>query len=433
MEKVFRDPVHNMIRFDMDRDRLLLALIDTSEVQRLRSIRQMGVSDFIYPGATHSRFSHSLGAAHLMRRVVERMGLLREDPQYARIARSLEEHRELLLASALLHDIGHFPFSHLLEEVIRVDHEAWSVRLILDPQSDVHQVLSAHDPSYPEHVARILERRFKPSYVVKLISSQLDVDRMDYLLRDSVYTGVGYGKFDLDWLLHSLRIVQLGEDYEVAVDAHKGIQVAESYVLARYYMYQQVYHHKTERAVGALLLKLLQRARTLLAQGRLVHTPEAVKALLQRPQALDTPTFLKLDDALLSYALSLWARSTDEVLADLSQRFLSRRVFKTTILDEERFKQLRPALTRLAEGAGFDPNYYLVMDTAQDSPYKEPYWTDQGTEVGEHVFVVDDDGRLADLSERSDLIQALRNRPISVQRLCYPAALRQPLLALIAP
>lgn len=427
MEKVFRDSIHDLIRFDMDRDRLLLALIDTAEVQRLRNIRQMGVSDLIYPGATHSRFSHSLGVAHLMRCVIEQMGLLRSNRRFAAIANSLDEHRDVLLAAAVLHDIGHFPYSHLLEEIVAIDHETLGIRLIEDHHSEVHQLLRNADSRYPEQVSKILSRTYKPSYVVKLISSQLDVDRMDYLLRDSFYTGVGYGKFDLDWLLHSLRIVETGDDYEVAVDAHKGVQVAESYVLARYYMYQQVYHHKTERSAGALLFKLLQRAKELLEKDRLPHTPQTVKDLLQHPDALDRKTFLTLTDVVMGYAISVWASSEDSILSDLSQRFVTRQMYKTLPMTYERFKDLQAELNAVAQHEGFDPEYYLIMDSAVDSPYKDPYLVKRDDEASEKILLVDDAGQLCDLSEVSHLIRSLRNHPFTTERLCFPQELRQPL------
>lgn len=432
MEKVFRDPVHNLMRFDMDRDRLVLELLDTSELQRLRHIRQMGVSDFIFPGATHSRFSHSLGVTHLMSRVLERMELLGKDPHLHDIAGSLDQHRELLLAAALLHDIGHFPYSHLVEEVIGQAHEVWSVRLTLDPESEVHQTLRRRNADYPEQVAHLLQRSYKPSYAVKLISSQLDVDRMDYLLRDSLYTGVGYGKFDLDWLLHSLRLVEVGGDYEVAIDASKGLQVAESYVLARHYMYQQVYHHKTERAAGALLLRLLQRAALLLKQGRLLETPEPVQMLLLAPHTLDRDAFLQLNDVLLGYSIWLWTQSRDDIVADLSQRFLTRKVFKTVAITQDRYTALKSTLEEAARDCGLDPDYYLVMDDAVDSPYSDPYWVKGSKEASEHIYVVDSQGGLSDLSEKSPLIQALRDRSVRIQRLCFPQELRAAVEACIA-
>lgn len=424
MEKVFRDPVHNLMRFDGKRDALVLALIDTVEVQRLRQINQMGVSDLIFPGATHTRFSHALGVTYMMLRVLERIDLLRRDARHAAVARQLDGQRELLLATALLHDVGHFPFSHLMEETIGVDHEVWGIRVIQDPDSQIYRVLVAHDAAYPAQIASILRRTYQPAYAVKLISSQLDVDRLDYLLRDSIHTGVGYGKFDLDWLLHSLRIVEAGEGYEIAVDEHKGLQVAESYVLARYYMYQQVYHHRLERAAGALLLKLLQRARERLDEGGLKHTPQPVRTLLHDPETLTLQGFRQLTDALMRHAIWQWTEAKDPVMADLAQRFVARRLFKTLPMTSEQFKQLRPDLECLAREQGFDPAYYLVHDSAVVSPYREGlFGTGQG-QAGQSLYLVDEQDRLTDLSQRSALINALKHTPLTLERLCLPEPLR---------
>ena len=431
MEKVFRDPVHNLMRFDTDRDRLILTLIDTAEVQRLRNIRQMGVSDLIFPGATHTRFSHALGTTFLMKRVLERMELLRKDAQHAKIVQSLDEHREILLAAGLLHDLGHFPYSHLMEEALQIDHEAWSIHLIQNPDSQVNQVLADANPQYPARVAKLLRRTFKPSYAVKLISSQLDVDRLDYLIRDSLNTGVGYGRFDLDWLLHSLRIVEAREDYEIAVDEDKGLQVAESYVLARYYMYRQVYHHRLERAAGVLLLKLLQRARVLFQENRLQQTPKAVQKMLIDPKGLNREDFLHLDDVRMGYAIGLWQASKDAVLSDLCRRFLSRDLFKTVPLSQRRYEAIRSDLNALAKRAGFDSEYYLKMDTVAVNLYQDPYLAYHSKEASESLFVVDPKGTLCDLSEKSKLIQTLRNQPLFMERLCYPAEIQSEILTVL--
>jgi hypothetical protein len=424
MEKVFRDPVHNLIRFDLARDRLVLELIETPELQRLRSIKLMGVSYVVYPGAEHNRFSHSLGAAFLMKRILERMERLGDDPRFREVVGQLKEHYELLLAAALLHDIGHFPLSHLLEAFTGEDHERWSVKLLRWPQGEAHQILKAHGKEHPERVAQILERTFKPSFAVKLISSQLDVDRMDYLLRDSYHTGVGYGQFDLEWLLHSLRIVERDGDWEVAVDRDKGLRAVESYVLARYYMYQQVYHHKTGRAAGVLMLSVLRRAAELLREGREVFAPEPLRKLLLRPQSLKPEEFLALDDVVLGYALRVWSRSDDPILSDLCGRFLQRRIFKTIPIETERYEQLKDELEEIARSRGFDPGYYVVLDRAVSDPYIDGLFRRDPQEVGESIFLVDRELNLVELSEHSELIRAVTNRLVVRDRLCFPEELR---------
>ena len=431
MDKVFRDPVHNLLGFDRTHDDLVLALIETREVQRLRHIKLMGTSYVVYPGADHNRFSHSLGAAFLMKRIIERMSTLADEPGYRRIVEELHEHRELMLAAAICHDIGHYPFSHLLESFATEHHERWTVRLLRDPTTEVHRVLKGAHPDYPERIAQIVERTFKPSFAVKLISSQLDVDRMDYLLRDSVHTGVGYGRFDLEWLLHSLRIVPRGDDWEIAVDREKGVRAVESYVLARYYMYQQVYHHKTGRAASAMLIRLLQRAAELRRDDRDIFVTEPLQKLLLDAGRLSAEEFVSLDDVALSYAVRQWTNASDPILADLAQRFLQRRVFKTIPIEPGRYEMMRDALAEVAQSEGFDPRYYLVLDRAVSDPYSDGLVRAAHDEVSESIYLVDRRMRLHELSEHSELIGAVTNRLTTHDRLCLPTELRPQVEALL--
>jgi len=431
MEKVFRDPVHNLLGFDHDQDRLVLELIETREVQRLRNIKLMGTGYVVYPGADHNRFSHSLGATYLMKRVIERMTMLEADPSYRELVAELRTHRELMLAASLCHDIGHYPFSHLLENFAGEHHERWTVRLLRDPSSDVHQVLRSAHPDYPEWIAQIVERTFKPSFAVKLISSQLDVDRMDYLLRDSVHTGVGYGRFDLEWLLHSLRIVPRADDWEIAVDQDKGVRAVESYVLARYYMYQQVYHHKTGRAASAMLIRLLQRAADLLEAGDDLFVTHALQKMLRNVRSLTAEEFVQLDDVSLIYAVRQWAHAADPVLADLATRFLRRQIFKTIPIEPGRYKMQRADIADVAQAAGFDPRYYLVLDRAVSDPYSDGLFQAARDEVSENIYLVDRRLQLAELSEHSELIRAVTNRVTTHDRLCLPAELRREIEALL--
>ena len=431
MDKVFRDPVHNLLGFGRERDQLVLELIETREVQRLRQVKLMGTSYVVYPGADHNRFSHSLGAAFLMKRVIEHMETLGEEPAYRQIVHDLRQHRELMMAAAICHDIGHYPFSHLLESFTAEHHERWTARLLRDPNSEVHHVLSNADPDYPEQIARIVERTFKPSFAVKLISSQLDVDRMDYLLRDSVHTGVGYGRFDLEWLLHSLRIVPRADDWEIAIDQEKGVRAVESYVLARYYMYQQVYHHKTGRAASAMLIRLLQRAAELIRSGTDLFLTEPLRKLLCEVRTLTVDEFVCLDDVALTYAVRRWTEASDPVLADLARRFLGRKVFKTIPIEPGRYEMMRDELGEVAESHGFDPRYYLVLDRAVSDPYSDGLFKASHEEVSESIYLVDRRMRLHELSEHSELIRAVTNRVITHDRLCLPAELRPQVEALL--
>lgn len=430
MEKVFRDPVHNLMGFDRERDKLLLDLIETPEVQRLRHIKLMGVSYVVYPGADHNRFSHSLGAAFLMKRIIAQMQGLSSDRRFRPLVEQLQEYREVLLAAALLHDIGHFPLSHLLENFTRQHHEIWSARLIAHPRGQVHQILKTCDRTYPQVVHQIIERTFKPSFAVKLISSQLDVDRMDYLLRDSYHTGVGYGRFDLEWLIHSIRILEQNGDWEIAVDREKGLRAVESYVLARYYMYQQVYHHKTSRAAGVMITQILRRVAELLQDGRDLFAPQPLRKLITQTGKLTPQEFLELDDVVLAYAIREWSRSRDSILADLCRRFLERRIFKTMEIEPRRYERLKSKWQKLARTRKFDPEYYLVLDTAVADPYVDGLVVQGDDRASESIYLVNRDLNLLELPEHSELIRAITNRLVSRARLCFPEELRDGIVEL---
>lgn len=426
MDKVFRDPVHNLIKFERARDALVLKLIDTPQIQRLRNIRQLGAGSMVYPSATHSRFSHALGTAFLMKRVLEHFAELAPPPP---LARTLAEHRELLLAAALLHDVGHFPFSHLLEDFAQIPHETWTVRIVR--QSDLHRVLTEANPRYPEQIAQLFNRTFKPAFAVKLLASQLDVDRMEYLLRDSLCTGVTYGYFDVNWLIHSLRLVEDADDWELALDWRKGLHAAEGYVLARYYMYQQVYHHKTGRAADVLMRKMLQRAADLLRAGYDLGASAPLQKLLVSPTELSADDHLALDDTVMLFAVKSWCAVPDKILSDLAQRFQQRRLFKTLEIEEPQYQSRAAELAKVVRDAGFDPQYYLALDRAADDPYRESYFL-KGLLAGENIFLVDRTGALVELSQASDVIGALRNKTYSQDRLCFPEELRETIVALLS-
>src|SRR6266581_5492228 len=198
-ERIYRDPVHNIIRVltDTDEGELMIRLIDTPEFQRLRRIKQLGLGLYTYQGAEHSRFTHSLGAFHLMTRVLDRLGEKHEIGA---------DDRTAARAAALLHDVGHGSFSHVMEKVLGFHHESWTVKVVLSDDTEIGQLLAAYAPDLARDVAAIIEGRFQPAALGQLVSSQLDVDRMDYLLRDSLMTGAKYGIYDLEWIIKSIEI-----------------------------------------------------------------------------------------------------------------------------------------------------------------------------------------------------------------------------------
>jgi HD superfamily phosphohydrolase len=259
-ERIYRDPVHNIIRLrtDTDEGELMMRLIDAPEFQRLRRIKQLGLGLYTYQGAEHSRFTHSLGAFHLMTRVLDRLSEKYQfDPDDRAAAR----------AAALLHDVGHGSFSHVMEKVLGFHHEKWTVQVVLSRETEIGRLLHSHSPALPGKVAAIIEGKFQPAALGQLVSSQLDVDRMDYLLRDSLMTGAKYGIYDLEWIINALAIEE--EKDRIYVGA-RGLYAVEEYLQARYYMFRQVYFHRTLRSAEAVLRSTLRRALNLLDEGESV-------------------------------------------------------------------------------------------------------------------------------------------------------------------
>jgi len=215
----------------------MIRLIDTPEFQRLRRIKQLGLGLYTYQGAEHSRFTHSLGALHLMTRVLDQLS--------DRIAPA---DRAAARAAALLHDIGHGPFSHAMEKVLGVHHEQITMLAVTSAETALNATLKSFSDEMPQRVASIIDGTFKPAALAQLVSSQLDVDRMDYLLRDSLMTGAKYGLYDLEWIINSLHIDEQADRIYVAA---RGVHAVEEYLQARYYMFRQVYFHRTLRSAEA--------------------------------------------------------------------------------------------------------------------------------------------------------------------------------------
>src|SRR5262252_6050395 len=263
-QRIYRDPVHNIIplREDTAEGVLMKDLIDTPEFQRLRRIKQLGLGLYTYQGAEHSRFTHSLGAFHLMTRVLDRF------EEHAVIA---PEDRTAARAAALLHDVGHGSFSHVMEKVLGFHHESWTVKVVLSEETGVGRLLANYSPALPERVAAIIEGRFQPAALAQLVSSQLDVDRMDYLLRDSLMTGAKYGIYDLEWIINALAI---DEDADRIYVQARGLYAVEEYLHARFYMFRQVYFHRTLRSAEAVLRSIMRRALKLFEIGEKIwHAP----------------------------------------------------------------------------------------------------------------------------------------------------------------
>ncbi len=257
MERIYRDSVHNIIRIDTGsaEGRLLVELVDTAEFQRLRRVRQLGLAHFAYQAAEHSRFTHSLGAFHLATRILERLG---------NTYKISAEEQTAVRVAALLHDIGHGAFSHVIESILGFHHEQYTIDALLSNETEIGRLLRAFSPELQENAADIIRGTFRPLALAQLVSSQLDVDRMDYLLRDSLMTGAKYGVYDLEWIIKSIEINEAADHLYVSA---RGIYAVEDYLQARYYMFRQVYFHRTLRSAESVLHSLLRRAFYLYGKG----------------------------------------------------------------------------------------------------------------------------------------------------------------------
>ncbi len=393
------DPVHGFISVP---NKVLFPLLQTPHVQRLRRIRQLGIVPLVFPGAEHTRFAHAVGAMALMGRALRFLAQAGTP-----ISRT---ERYAAMAAALLHDVGHTPLSHALEGrlILKTSHEVISAALIrslcekLGPPLDL--ALEIFNGSYDR------------TFFHELISGQLDTDRLDYLQRDSHFTGVIEGRIGIERILHTMCVhpVAGGKGSHIAVRA-KGISAVENMLIARRLMYWQVYLHKTVIAGDRVLWSVFDRARSCLQEGNLCAVEGVVPALrffleqslpesaLNNPEVLDR--FLRLDDTDVWVSLKAWSTSTDRILADLAGRFLRRDLFRCTFLDkypsasiqEEWGARVRDSLCAKGlstpHAAAGDVHYYLAVGCAKQAAY---------THTCEKIRVVDKQGKLFYLSKVSD-------------------------------
>jgi len=335
------------------------------------------------------------------------------------------EDRIAARAAALLHDVGHAPFSHAMEKTLGVHHEQLTIAAITSEQTTLCQTLASHSRELPARVASIIAGDFKPAALAQLVSSQLDVDRMDYLLRDSLMTGAKYGLYDLEWIINAL---QIDEAHDRVFVAARGVYAVEEYLQARYYMFRQVYFHRTLRSAEAVLRSALRRALEITTSGGdLWHAPGAAFAKVLRRERLTISEHLEIDDSDIIFHLKQWQDAHDEILSDLSRRFVGRTLFKAIDVDmptDERaafITAARDVVTR----AGFDAEYYFIEDRATDVPYYG-YYTGEGEEERGRIYVEDGYAhpQVREISEISEAVRGLR-QSYELHRVCFPAEVKE--------
>lgn len=429
--KLFRDPIHDIIAFELSDpvEAVLFELICSPTFQRLRRIRQLGFAGLIYHGAEHSRFSHSLGVVHIARRMLD--SLVGSDVD--------EATRMEVLGAALLHDIGHGPFSHAMEKVTEVHHEDFSRRAILDPEGEVFGILSRFSPEMPERIARYFgaseEFPTERQLYKDIVSSQLDADRQDYILRDGHATGVKIGMYDLERILAMLTTYEnvdavTGQRVTRLAVSYRAREAVEDYLIARFHMFKQVYLHKTVRAAEKMLEATLRRGAELYGAG------ERWKGLPEEPllleflcgKAVSTAEYLELDDMDVWMVLKAWQHADDPALSRLSRGLLTRDLYKTIELDKRDPVMVARMLDRaneLAVEMGLDPDYAVLVDRASDTPYK-PY-DPAHPRVSAHIPVVERDGKAVPIEIGSDIVHLLGRDRYNSVRLCVPEGIRRKL------
>lgn len=407
--RTYHDPLHGAIVLDASdaTEALLIKLIDTPPFQRLRRIRQLGPASLTFHGAESSRFTHSLGVLATTRRAFD--GLSKRYPD-------LRSHRLAVLCAALLHDIGHGPFSHTAEELFGIHHETWT-RHIVRQSPVIHRLLTGCEPQLPRALEQIYTHSYPVPLVWQLVSSQLDCDRLDYLMRDSYFTGTNYGHLDLDRILMALEFdTSTGQ----LVVAQKGLAAIEHYLIVRSFMYGQVYNHPKNLSATWLLVAAFRRARELIAAGKPIADDVVTAWLTSSPQAISLEAYLAADDIVFQYHLQRWQGSEDSLLADLCRRWVNRDLLKTlavTSLDTSRQHQFLSQLQQHLNNQGIAAAYGGLTHT----------WSRGYTLYQKGIQIQQDcqgHQRLVDINQVSPLIQTLTH-PLERSYILYPRTIHR--------
>lgn len=381
--KILNDPVYGFITIPSE---LIFTIIDHPYFQRLRRIKQLGLTDFVYPGALHTRFHHAIGAMHLMSITLDNLrnkGNEISDEEY-----------EAALIAILLHDIGHGPFSHALEFSLlkNIPHESLSL-LVID-------LLNKQLNGQLDLALRIFKNQYERKFFHQLVSSQLDIDRLDYLQRDCFFTGVSEGTIGADRIIKMMAI----KDDQLVVE-EKGLYSIENFLSARRLMYWQVYLHKTTVSAEKMLINLISRAKDVQQGGRNLFASEEFLFFLQNDITLQDfqksdvliKTFLELDDYDIWGAIKLWKKEPDYILRNISQMFLSRNLFKINLSNEafskEELESMIEKTQKRLQIPNEDMKYFFSHGSISNNAYV----------AQERIHILTKKGEIIDVAQAADL------------------------------
>jgi len=437
LQKVFRDPVYNLISFDKKEDKPILEIINTPEFQRLRRIRQLGLSSYTYPTAVHDRFSHSLGVTYIVGLLFDNLNIEEKSvkittPDGDTIPLNKKELKLLIQLAGLLHDIGHGPFSHAFEKITKVDHEEMSKEIILNENGNIYPILKGIDNEIlakhsPQWIVEIITGgTFEPIWVKELISSQLDADRMDYLLRDAYMCGVNYASFDYKWLFQNIELGEIKNENNrkgLLINAKKGIHAVESFIISRYHMYEQVYFHKTTRCFEVIAHKIFERLKRLKKDNKLDDSFFLNKSLPSFIETSSLDDYLLLDDFNLYTHFNHWIfLNKDSILKQMCETIIYRRPYKLfkEIENDSLFEYNTQSLIMKTLGKYSDePEYLFLEDKYSNIPYKDTYLLGKSSsENASHIWLKGED--LREFSEVSPIIGSLKNRDLKRKRAYIP-------------
>ena len=399
MRKIINDPVHGFITID---DPLIYTIISHPYYQRLRRIKQMALAYLVYPGAVHTRLHHSLGAYHLMHNAIHEL-----KSKEIEISETEEQAAKIAI---LLHDIGHGPFSHALEHtLVDVNHEQLSLMIM--------QKLNVELNGQLDLAIAIFTNQYAKKFLHQLVSSQLDVDRLDYLARDSFFTGVSEGVIGYDRIIKMMMVV----DDELVVE-EKGLHSIEKFLIARRLMYWQVYLHKTVLSSELMLVNILKRAKELRVAGDLLFATPAFDFFLSRTLTMDEfmqdedclNRFLQLDDNDIISSVKVWASYPDPILSDLCQKLNGRKLFKVLFFSDHQraeIEALKQSLKYLDEMPKEARPYYFLEDETSNRAYNTG---------DEKIKILYKNGQVKEISQVQDtLISAGLLLPIKKHYICY--------------